>query len=58
MKTMLMVVMVISVVACFGFQILGLMNLIPIYITSPPLFISLLIFLLYLNGRNKFRGFQ
>ncbi|PKR86769.1 hypothetical protein CWO92_01530 [Heyndrickxia camelliae] len=42
----------------FWINILGLMKLIPILITSPILFLSLFLLLVYLNGRNTFRGFH
>nr|WP_233711030.1 hypothetical protein [Lederbergia citrisecunda] len=58
MRKIIICVLIAFIVFCFCFNILGLMNLIPIYITSPLLFFSLLLLLNFLNGRNKFRGFK
>ncbi|WP_449539488.1 hypothetical protein [Ferdinandcohnia sp. Marseille-Q9671] len=48
----------IMIVITFGLNILGLMKLIPLYITTPLLFLSLLVTLVIFNNRNKFRGFR
>jgi len=41
----------------FILHIGGLMHIIPLYFTSPLLFFSLYILLLYLNNRKSFKGF-
>jgi hypothetical protein len=42
----------------FYFHMLALIQIIPIYISSPLLFLSILCFFLFLNNRNKFKGFH
>ncbi len=46
------------VVISFFLNVLGLMGLIPIYITSPILFISLFLFIFTLTNHKRFRGFK
>ncbi|MGN7297396.1 hypothetical protein [Ferdinandcohnia sp. SAFN-114] len=46
------------IILTFGLNILGLMKLIPLYITTPLLFLSLLVTLVIYNHRNRFRGFH
>ena len=58
MRKIIALLLVSFILVCFYYNVLGLMNLLPIYITSPILFISLLALFSYLNGRNKFRGFR
>jgi hypothetical protein len=41
----------------FILHIGGLMHIVPLYLTSPILFLSLLILLIYLNNRKNFKGF-
>ncbi|QNT74869.1 hypothetical protein FTE28_00370 [Bacillus licheniformis] len=41
----------------FVLNILGLMNMLPLYITSPLLFISILFTISRLNHRKTFKGF-
>lgn len=50
-------IMLLFMVIAFLFNLLGLMHLVSIFITSPLLFLSILIFMIYLNERNRFRGF-
>ncbi|WP_168714481.1 hypothetical protein [Metabacillus litoralis] len=38
-------------------NVLGLMNLVPMYITSPLLFIAIFIILYIVNHRKTFKGF-
>lgn len=47
---------VLCLLFAFFFNILGLMKLVPIYITSPVLFIVILVILYLLNHRKTFRG--
>lgn len=42
----------------FSVHTLALIQIVPIYISSPILFLSILLFFSYLNNRNKFKGFQ
>ncbi|MBT2688329.1 hypothetical protein J7I93_09060 [Bacillus sp. ISL-47] len=57
MKKLPIFVMLVLILLSFILNIFGLMKLFPIFITSPLLFVSLLILLLYLNDRKRFRGF-
>jgi hypothetical protein len=41
----------------FILHIGGLMYIVPLYLTSPILFLSLFILLIYLNNRKNFKGF-
>lgn len=49
--------MIIFIILAFFLNIFGLMHLIPLYITSPILFISVFIFFHHINGRNRFKGY-
>ncbi|MFT4412487.1 hypothetical protein ACLM5H_01380 [Fredinandcohnia humi] len=49
---------IFMVIITFGLNILGLMRLIPLYITTPLLFLSLLVTVTIYNNRNRFRGFR
>lgn len=57
MKKLPVFLMLMLILVSFILNIFGLMKLIPLFITSPILFISLLILLLYLNDRRRFKGF-
>ncbi|MGG0719074.1 hypothetical protein ABE096_15980 [Robertmurraya massiliosenegalensis] len=57
MKKVQVPLMLIFIVFAFCLNIFGLMDLVSIFITAPLLFVSLLIFIVYLNDRNRFRGF-
>jgi hypothetical protein len=46
-----------TIVSLF-FYLLGLMNLVPLFITAPLLFLSILFTLWILNNRNRFNGFK
>ncbi|MEH7381686.1 hypothetical protein V7138_14585 [Bacillus sp. JJ1533] len=46
------------IIITFGLNILGLMKLIPLYITTPLLFLSLLVTIVIYNHRNRFKGFR
>ncbi|NMD71514.1 hypothetical protein HHO41_14505 [Bacillus sp. DNRA2] len=49
--------MVIAFAVVFGYHLLALLNLVPLYVTSPLLFITLFLIVTYLNNRKKFKGF-
>ncbi|BCB03048.1 hypothetical protein [Bacillus sp. KH172YL63] len=51
-------VLLLLILISFVMNVLGLMHLIPIYITSPILFLSLLLFFQAVGNRNRFRGFK
>ena len=42
----------------FLLNLLGLLHLMPLYVTSPLMFISLFSIILFINERKRFRGFQ
>ncbi|WP_442637482.1 hypothetical protein [Rossellomorea marisflavi] len=52
------VILLILIGISFILNIFGLMKLIPIYVTSPILFVCLLIFIHSLFTRHRFKGFQ
>ncbi|HEY4554150.1 MAG TPA: hypothetical protein VIG80_13250 [Bacillaceae bacterium] len=58
MRKILAFLMLVFILISFYYNVLALMNLVPIYITSPLLFISLMLFFSFLNGKNRFRGFH
>lgn len=43
--------------AVFFLQLMGLMKVVPIYISSPILFITLFIIVYNINERHRFKGF-
>ncbi|MEC2323985.1 hypothetical protein P9H20_06625 [Lederbergia lenta] len=49
---------IITIFFSFCLNILGLMNLFPLYLSSPLLFLTFFGFLFTMNNRNKFRGFR
>ncbi|WP_394235402.1 hypothetical protein [Niallia oryzisoli] len=57
MKKLYMLFLVLFIVFSFCLQVLGLMELLPIYLTAPLLFFSLFLLLNYLNNRKRFKGF-
>lgn len=57
MKKLPVFLMLMLILVSFILNIFGLMKLIPLFITSPILFISLMILCLYLNDRRRFKGF-
>ncbi|XXM73874.1 hypothetical protein ACQ0QQ_08310 [Lysinibacillus sphaericus] len=52
------VILIVLIIFSFIIHILGLMNLIPLLITAPILFLSLLIFFYSIGNRKRFRGFK
>ncbi|WP_421384204.1 hypothetical protein ACOJQI_06410 [Bacillus salacetis] len=50
--------LILFIVLSFVINIFGLMHLYPIYLTSPLLFLSLLLMLHNLNNRKRFKGFR
>jgi hypothetical protein len=57
MRKLNVVLMLLFIIFTFAFNLLGLMHLVSIFITAPLLFLSLLIFVIYLNEKNRFKGF-
>ncbi|MCA1031079.1 hypothetical protein LCL95_08600 [Bacillus timonensis] len=58
MRKIAVILGVLCIVVSFLFNLLGLMRLVPLYITIPPLFLSLLFTITMLNYRNQFKGFK
>ncbi|MDQ0174638.1 hypothetical protein [Bacillus chungangensis] len=58
MRYVILSFFIIFVCFSFGLNILGLLKLLPLYITSPLLFFSLFLLLAHLNNRKRFRGFH
>ncbi|KSU62236.1 hypothetical protein AS034_08885 [[Bacillus] enclensis] len=52
------VLLIVLILFSFIIHILGLMNLIPLLITAPILFLSLLIFFYTVGNRKRFKGFK
>ncbi|PCK22149.1 hypothetical protein CEY02_05480 [Bacillus pumilus] len=48
----------VAIGLCFFLNILGLMKILPLYLTSPLLFVSILFTLYRLNHRKTFKGFK
>ncbi|MBU8639934.1 hypothetical protein [Bacillus pumilus] len=48
----------VSIGFCFFLNILGLMKMIPLYLTSPLLFAAILFTLYRMNHRKTFKGFK
>ncbi len=56
---MLRTVLIIGMIVFFFFlNLLAMMHMLPIYITSPLLFLSILFALYRLNHRKTFKGFR
>jgi energy-coupling factor transporter transmembrane protein EcfT len=59
MNPRLKLILLISfIVFAFTVNIFGLMKIYPILVTSPLLFLSLLLLILYFNNRKRFKGFK
>ncbi|MGE6630993.1 hypothetical protein [Bacillus sp. NPDC077027] len=46
-----------AIIFCFFLNILGLMKMVPLYLTAPLLFASILFTVYRLNHRKTFKGF-
>ncbi|MFJ7745731.1 hypothetical protein [Peribacillus sp. NPDC097295] len=51
------IILIILLIGSLFIQLLGIMQLIPLYFTSPILFFVLFIILHSFNQRNRFKGF-
>ncbi|HYK72246.1 MAG TPA: hypothetical protein VEV44_03790 [Pseudoneobacillus sp.] len=58
MKKYIIPVTIFVIIIAFYLQLLGLMNLIPFFVSAPILFLSFLLLLTSLNSRKRFRGFK
>ena len=56
-KKIYMILLILFLLFSFVFNVLGLMKLLPIYLTSPLLFLALFLIFFYFNNRNRFKGF-
>ncbi|MET3698342.1 hypothetical protein SAMN05877753_108196 [Bacillus oleivorans] len=52
------IIMFLIFIFAFFLQILGMLHVVPLYISSPILFIAILIIISYLNERKKFKGYR
>ncbi|MFD2215407.1 hypothetical protein [Metabacillus endolithicus] len=57
MKLRWIVLLSVLTIVLFFINVLGFMNLVPLYITSPLLLISIFVTLYFINHRKTFRGF-
>lgn len=58
MKRIAIIFWLITTIISFCLNMLGLMHIIPLFLTIPLLFGSILCTLWTLNNRNRFKGFQ
>lgn len=49
---------ILFIAFCFYINILGLLEIYPLYFTSPLLFFSVFLFMGMLNNKDRFRGFR
>lgn len=54
----LLIISIIFVFVSFWFFILSLLNMYPIYIAGPILFIAIMCAIYLLNDRRRFKGFR
>ncbi|HWO77513.1 MAG TPA: hypothetical protein VNM69_16735 [Bacillus sp. (in: firmicutes)] len=52
------IIMFLIFIFAFFLQVLGMLQAVPLYISSPILFVAILIIISYLNERNKFKGYR
>ncbi|WP_072136167.1 hypothetical protein [Bacillus kwashiorkori] len=57
-KQLAIPMMILFIIISFILHLYALLDLIPIYLSSSLLFLSFFIFLLYINNRNRFKGFK
>ncbi|WP_041580928.1 hypothetical protein [Bacillus sp. 1NLA3E] len=57
MRKLTVSILVVFISFAFGYNLLGLMGLVPLLLSCPLLFLSLFLLLAYINDRKKFRGF-
>ncbi|MBE3570956.1 MAG: hypothetical protein IMW92_12900 [Bacillales bacterium] len=58
MKKLPILFLLILLLLTLWINLLGLMKLMPLFITSPILFIVIFLFINYLNDRKRFKGFR
>lgn len=55
-RTMSLWLIVLFIIISFILNLFGLLNIFPLMITAPLLFLSLLSLILFLNERKRFKG--
>jgi hypothetical protein len=50
------ILMIVSIFFSFCLHVLGLMDIVPLWISGPILFLVFLVFIVYLNDRKRFKG--
>ncbi|MDE5412645.1 hypothetical protein [Alkalihalobacterium chitinilyticum] len=58
MKKILLTIGVLLIIVSFYLLMLGLMNVFPLFLAAPALFISVVFTVSVYNQRNRFRGFR
>lgn len=58
MKKCKLIALAAGFFALFCLNLLGLMKLLPLFLTSPLLFAAIFALLLHVNRRNRFKGFN
>ncbi|ANB58066.1 putative membrane protein [Anoxybacillus sp. B7M1] len=58
MKRITLIFWMLIVLIAFLLNLFGLMHVMPLFITMPLLFLSILFALWTFNNRNRFKGFQ
>ncbi|GAA0325306.1 hypothetical protein GCM10008967_14910 [Bacillus carboniphilus] len=52
------IIMTVIFIIAFVLQLLGMLKVVPLYISSPILFISIFLLISYWNERKRFRGYH
>ncbi|WP_236034900.1 hypothetical protein [Alkalihalobacterium elongatum] len=58
MRKILIIIGVLLIIISFYFMVLALMNVFPLFIAAPVLFLSVVFTIVVYNERNRFRGFR
>ncbi|WP_018664504.1 hypothetical protein [Heyndrickxia acidiproducens] len=58
MQKLKLPLLVTAILILFCVNLFGLMKMLPLIITAPLLFAAITALLVYVNGRNRFRGFR
>ncbi|MFZ3589241.1 hypothetical protein ACOI1C_08090 [Bacillus sp. DJP31] len=48
---------IVAFIMALYFQILGMLNLVPIILTTPVLFLVIFLIMYVVNNRNRFKGY-
>jgi len=52
-----LVVFILFIILSLMLNIFGLMNLMPLYVTSPLLFLAIFLLIYFISDRKRFKGF-